>query len=185
MTDQAHAYALTDDDIDSIAEHVASRDPRALHIPNGSVATLIAMLREAQTKVARLVEEKAENFVNSTTMLRNMEVRDGVIEMSIGPARELLLTWCAVVRAVLDDCQAENYAEIDIEVPQSSGSVSMDIQDSQNLTDSYMLTLQRRSGKTPHQLRREAELEREKARAELAWVAAMEPAELLAWRAEQ
>lgn len=185
MADQDRSYALADNDINAIAEHVAVGDPRSMHIPNGSVATLIGMLREAQTELARLIEEKAEGFVNATTMLHGMEVRDGIIEMSIEPARELLLTWCAAVRAVLDDCQAENYAELGIEVLQPSGSVSMDIQDSQNLTDSYTLTLQRRRGKTPHQLRREAELEREKARAELAWVAAMEPAELLVWRAGQ
>jgi hypothetical protein len=184
MADQTRAYVLTEDDVNDIAEHVASRDPHALHIPNGSVATLIAMLREVQTELARLIEEKAEDFVGSTTMLRGMEVRDGTIEMDIEPARELLLTWCASVRVMLDDCQAENYAEIDIEAPRS-GSVSMDIRDGQKLTDSYTLTLQRRSGKTPHQLRRDAERERDEARAELARVGAMAPAELLIWRVER
>lgn len=135
-------------------------------------------------ELERLVEEKAAAFVDRTTMLRGMEVRDGIIEMSIEPARELLLTWCASVRAVLDDCQAENYAEADIEVPRP-GSVSMDIQDSRNLTDSYTLTLQRRAGRTPHELRREAERDRDVFRAELEWVGGMTPAELLAWRAER
>jgi hypothetical protein len=184
VTDQAHAYVLSEDDVTAIADHVASGDPRSMHIPNGSVATLIAMLREAQDEVARLIEEKAESFVNSTTMLRGMEIRDGIIEVSIEPARELLLTWCAAVRAMLDDCQAENYAEIDIEAPRS-GSVLMDIRDGQNLTDLYTLTLQRRRGKTPHQLRWDAERDRDAARAELARVGAMEPAELLIWRAER
>ena len=54
MTDQTAGwrrnYVLGEDDINSIADHVASRDPRAIHIPNGSVASLIAMLRDAEAE---------------------------------------------------------------------------------------------------------------------------------------
>lgn len=45
-----HAYALTKDDITSIADHVTSRDPCAMHTPNGSVAALIGMLRDAEAE---------------------------------------------------------------------------------------------------------------------------------------
>ena len=54
MTDQTAGwrrnYVLGEDDINSIADYVASRDPRAIHIPNGSVASLIAMLRDAEAE---------------------------------------------------------------------------------------------------------------------------------------
>lgn len=48
MTDPAAAHVLSDDDINRLAEHVASGDPHAMQVPNGTVAALIAMLREAQ-----------------------------------------------------------------------------------------------------------------------------------------
>jgi hypothetical protein len=54
MADQAHTYVLSEDDIDSIAEHVSIADPRNTHIPNGSVATLIGMLREVQQNFTEL-----------------------------------------------------------------------------------------------------------------------------------
>lgn len=43
-------YVLGADDINTIADHVASSDPRATHVPNGSVASLIAMLRDAEAE---------------------------------------------------------------------------------------------------------------------------------------
>lgn len=51
MTD---GYVLTEDDVNSIADHVSSRDPREMHIPNGTVASLIAMLRGAEAKLKAL-----------------------------------------------------------------------------------------------------------------------------------
>jgi hypothetical protein len=58
------------------------------------------------------------------------------------------------MRAVLDNGNAENYAEIPCDVPPS---VSLDLRDGNNPADAYTLTLQRRHGLTPHQLRQRAE----------------------------
>lgn len=53
-----NAYVLTEDDINDIADHVAGRDPRAMHTPNGSVAALIEMLREARGECDHLRDER-------------------------------------------------------------------------------------------------------------------------------
>ncbi len=58
------------------------------------------------------------------------------------------------MRAVLDDNDAENYAEISYE---TAPSVSMDVRDADNPTDNYTLTLQRRTKPTPHEFRLKAE----------------------------
>lgn len=65
MTDAlTEPYALTDAEINDIAEHVTAPtvDPRARHIPNGTVAALIAMLRQAESErdAARVEAEPAQ-----------------------------------------------------------------------------------------------------------------------------
>lgn len=54
MSEPAHAYALTGDDINEIADHIAGRDLREMRIPNGSVAGLIALLRDARAEAEQL-----------------------------------------------------------------------------------------------------------------------------------
>ena len=56
--DLARAYALTDDDINEIADHIAGRDLREMRIPNGSVAGLITLLRDARAEVEQLRAER-------------------------------------------------------------------------------------------------------------------------------
>ncbi len=50
-------YVLTKDDVDSIFDHVTSRDPRAMGIPNGSVASLVLMLRGVEAERDALCEQ--------------------------------------------------------------------------------------------------------------------------------
>jgi len=130
------------------------------------VRKLLTEIERLGGELETLLEEKAAAFVDATTMFRGLTIRDGQAHLEIEPAREMILIWCASVRAMLDEHQAQNYTELELEMP--ANSVSLDIQDGQNPTDSYTLTLQRRYGKTPHQLREQAERERDEARARLA-----------------
>jgi hypothetical protein len=137
--------------------------------PNSAIAhrgELLAEIDRLGALLAELLEEQAEKFVDATTLFRGLNVRDGQVHLEIEPAREMILIWCASVRAMLDEHQAVNYTETELTMPRQD-SVSLDIQDGQNPTDSYTLTLQRRHGKTPHQLRLQAERERDEALAEL------------------
>lgn len=59
MTDQIYCL-LSEDDINSIADHVTGRDPRAMQVPNGSVASLIAMLRDAEAERDANVRDVAD-----------------------------------------------------------------------------------------------------------------------------
>lgn len=110
------------------------------------------------TELAEMSETLGENVGQALidkTMLKALNVVDGQVQLDIEPARELLLTWCAAVRAMLDHHGAENYTETEITAPREA--VSMDIQDGQHNTDSYTLTLQRRFRPTPHEMRQRAE----------------------------
>lgn len=57
--DQRSAYVLTEDDINSIADLVTAGDPRAMQVPNGTVASLIAMLRDAEAEREALLDQNA------------------------------------------------------------------------------------------------------------------------------
>lgn len=140
--------------------------PCELVLSMGDVQWLLAEVERLGIEIGTLLEEKAAAFVDATTMFKGLTIRDGQAHLEIEPAREMILIWCASVRAMLDEHQAKNYTETELEMLRPA-SVSLDVQDGQNPTDSYTLTLQRRYGKTPHQLREQAERERDEVRAEL------------------
>jgi hypothetical protein len=126
---------------------------------------ILALVREVDRLTAlveTLAAEKAEHFVDTTTMFRGMNTRDGQLHLDIVPAREILLTWCAAVRAMLDEHGAENYTESAVTMP-ALDAVHLDIQDGRHPEDSYTLTLQRRHRPTAHDLRLRAERERDEA----------------------
>ena len=111
----------------------------------------------------------AAEILADGTMLKALEIRDGVVTLETEPAREILLTLVASMRAMLDEYGAENYLET--EIIANEPSVSLDLQDGQNPADSYTVTIQRRRRPTPHEFRmqaeaRVAELERELAQAQ-------------------
>lgn len=116
---------------------------------------MAAELQALDDEVAELAQERAEHFANAT-MLRGLNVRDGQVHLELAHAHEFILIWCGAMRAVLDDRGTENYAEVPVSFPRQA-SVSMDLRDGQHPTDDYVLTLQRRRGKTPHELRMAAE----------------------------
>lgn len=60
MTEPVDAYVLTDDDINAIADLATAGDPRAMQVPNGSVAALIARLRDAEGELAALRAQLGE-----------------------------------------------------------------------------------------------------------------------------
>lgn len=104
----------------------------------------------------------AAEILADGTMLKGLDIKDGVVTLETEPAREILLTLVAAMRGMLDEYGAKNYLETEITAP----SVSIDLQYGQNTTDSYTVTIQRRRRPTPHEFRmqaeaRVAELERE------------------------
>ena len=112
----------------------------------------------------------AEILVDGT-MLKALTIKDGVVTVELGEAHWYLQLYAASMGAVLDDAGAENYAELSYE---TAPSISMDIRDGSTPTDSYTLTLQRRTKPTPHEFRLKAEArvteletELEQARADL------------------
>lgn len=96
----------------------------------------------------------AAEILADGTMLKALTIKDGVVTVELDEARWYLQLYVASMRAVLDDAGAENYAEIYYE---TAPSVSMDLRDGSNPSDSYTLTLQRRTKPTPHEFRLKAE----------------------------
>lgn len=73
--------------------------------------------------------------------LRKMHIENGSIEMTIEESTGLVHRMAAALCKMLDDCGAKNYLQKEVSIG----------------TRDYVLLVQRRSGKTPHQLRAEAE----------------------------
>ncbi|WP_055694663.1 hypothetical protein [Streptomyces prasinopilosus] len=101
----------------------------------------------------------AAEILTDGTMMRGLNIQDGVATLELEPAREILLTLVAAMRTMLDSHGAENYLETEITAP----SVSMDLRDGQNPRDAYTVTIQRRQRPTPHEFRQKAERERDEA----------------------
>ena len=97
--------------------------------------------------------DMAAEILTDGTMLRSLEIRDGVATLDLEPATEILKLFVASMRGVLDGYGAENYVETEMQAP----SVSMDLRDGDNPMDSYTVTIQRRTRPTPHQFRMKAE----------------------------
>jgi hypothetical protein len=88
------------------------------------------------------------------TLLKAMDIKNGVLTLETEPAREILLTLVASMRGMLDGYGAENYLETEIT---AAPSVALDMRDGQNPDDSYTVTIQRRTRPTPHEFRQRAE----------------------------
>lgn len=95
----------------------------------------------------------AAEILTDGTMLRSLDIKDGVATLSLEPATEILKIFVASMRGVLDGYGAENYVETEMTAP----SVSMDLRSGDNPMDSYTVTIQRRTRPTPHEFRRKAE----------------------------
>ncbi|MFJ3923052.1 hypothetical protein [Streptomyces sp. NPDC090022] len=108
--------------------------------------------RAADIALDALGDLAAEILVDGT-MLRGLDIRDGVASLSLEPATEILKIFVASMRGVLDGYGAENYVETEMRAP----SVSMDLRSGDNPTDDYTVTIQRRQRPTPHEFRQRAE----------------------------
>ncbi|MFC9891504.1 hypothetical protein [Streptomyces pilosus] len=97
----------------------------------------------------------AAEILADGTMLKALDIRDGVVTLETEPAREILLTLVAAMRTMLDSYGAQNYLET--EIVTNEPSVALDLQDGQNPADSYTVTIQRRQRPTPHEFRQQAE----------------------------
>lgn len=121
------------------------------------------------------------------TMLRSLDVKDGVATLDLEPATEILKIFVASMRGILDGHGADNYLEAEMSAP----SVIMDLRDGDNPMDSYTVTVQRRTRPTPHEFRQRAEAARDEVlRIVSAWcveandVGGVDAGDL-AWRLEQ
>ena len=101
--------------------------------------------------------DMAAEILTDGTMMRALTIRDGVATLELEPATEILKIFVASMRGVLDGYGAENYVETEMTAP----SVSMDLRDGDNPTDSYTVTIQRRTHPTPHEFRQRAERQRD------------------------
>ena len=113
----------------------------------------------------------AAEILADGTLLRGLNIENGVATLEMEPAREILLTLVASMRTMLDSHGAENYLETEITAP----SVSLDLADGQNPHDAYTVTIQRRYRPTPHEFRQQAEARVTELEAELARLADQEP----------
>lgn len=104
----------------------------------------------ADAALDALGDTAAEILVDGT-MLRSLDIRDGVATLDLEPAKEILQIFVASMRGVIDGYGAENYVETQWE------TVSMDLRDSDTPQDAYTVTIQRRTRPTPHELRQLAE----------------------------
>ncbi|WP_327162835.1 hypothetical protein [Streptomyces zaomyceticus] len=91
------------------------------------------------------------------TMMRSLTIKNGVATLELSEATEILTIYVAAMRGVLDGYGAENYVETEFSAP----SVSMDLRHGTDPRDSYTVTIQRRTGITPHQFRERAERQRD------------------------
>ncbi|MFE7547039.1 hypothetical protein [Streptomyces gardneri] len=107
--------------------------------------------------------DQAAEILADGTLLRSLTTQDGVVSLELEPATDILKLFVASMRGVLDGYGAENYVETEMTAP----SVSMDVRHGPDPMDSYTVTVQRRTGTTPHQFRVQAEERAEKAEAAL------------------
>lgn len=96
------------------------------------------------------VNRMAAQFVEETR-IRSMDFRNGMA-MDLEPSQVLVANWAGAARGMLGD--APNYVEMDISLAGTG--------------EAYTFRLERRNGKTPHQLRKEAEARAEAAEARVA-----------------
>ncbi|MFJ5294499.1 hypothetical protein [Streptomyces sp. NPDC088348] len=115
-----------------------------LRQPDITLATDIAM---------DALGDLAAEILSDGTMLRALTIKEGVATLELDPATDILKIFVASMRGVLDGYGAENYVETEMSAP----SVSMDLRHGPDPRDSYTVTIQRRTGTTPHQFRERAE----------------------------
>ena len=140
--------ACTDDDevnvnFESNAAFIAAANPAA-------VSEILDRLEASEKENAKLREALVEKVV-SETMLRDLSIRGGSIHASFeGGAMHLLV-----------DAFVEQFVE-------SGATNYLEMQFHSNVTGPLVVTLQRVNGKTAHQLRAEAEKERDALRVDKA-----------------
>ncbi len=95
--------------------------------------------------------ERLQGILSGDATLLHMSYSEGN-PLQVALRHPLVLAQVAAVRGVLDSCNAENYVEVIFNDPDHDPP------------QQYVVTYQRASGKTPHELRRLAEQERDVAR---------------------
>ena len=109
----------------------------------------------AADTVLAVCDEEAVNRMTETYMeeyrLRSLDFRNGMA-MDLEPSKAMVAHWVGAARGMIGD--ATNYVEMEVSL---AGEAEV-----------YVFRLERKEGKTPHQLRREAEAKLEAAETRVA-----------------
>lgn len=108
--------------------------------------------------VLDVLGDLAAEILVDGTMMRSLTIKNGVVTLELSEATEILKIYVAAMRGILDGYGAENYVETEMT---AAPSVSMDLRHGPDPRDSYTVTVQRRTGTTPHQFRERAERQRD------------------------
>jgi hypothetical protein len=98
--------------------------------------------------------QKLADELMEATRIRSMEIRNGGFDMDIDAAREITALYVGAARTMLGD--APNYSETPVELTVKVAEAPESY--------IYVLTVQRAEKPTPHQLRKQAEAERDQVR---------------------
>lgn len=107
------------------------------------VASLRAEVERLEKRVTNLLSGTVESFEDGT--------------LTILPHREMTTRMASALAGILDECEAPNYVQMILSRAGEPGEPRK----------RYVVTVQRPEGKTPHQLREDAEKERDALRAEV------------------
>ncbi|MCD2461950.1 hypothetical protein MBT42_00055 [Streptomyces sp. MBT42] len=138
------------------ARRKQARDAIETAIANAPSAETVTPSELADHALDALGDLAAEILVDGT-MMRSLTIKNGVATLELTEATEILTIYVAAMRSVLDGHGAENYVETEFSAP----SVAMDLRHGPDPRDSYTVTIQRRTGTTPHQFRERAERQRD------------------------
>jgi hypothetical protein len=160
--------ALSVEDLESIHEYAAAGRPHEIRWTNHTMLLVLAELARLgdllNEREAAAVERMADKLLNEMR-LNSAGVRNGTWEMDLAEAREMAALYVGMCRPLLGD--AQNYTETPVG-PFPKESVSLTVKIAESPDDWYILTVQRKWGKTPHELRKQAEAERDLALAQVA-----------------
>lgn len=111
-------------------------------------AEVLALTKERDAALKRCVALEAEVATLCDPLLKEVSIKPGAMEMTMEGATAIVKRLAIAMITFLEGVGAKNYAEQEISLG----------------TNDFVMLVQRRSGRTPHQLRVDAEAERDAAR---------------------
>lgn len=115
------------------------------------------LLHEGDLDPEAALNAEAEALVDQT-LLRELSVKDGGINLDLIPPHEIALLWVHAAKGMLG--AAQNYTETPVDLPRET--MSMEVKAAGDY-ESFVLTVQRKGRITPHEARMAAEARLERA----------------------